>query len=202
MLAIPLLLPMAATAPSMVYQEQYDTGNRVMDDMAYRLASYLMTERGQRAVYFPRDGYDGIAVLLKNPAAAFSHVVAGYYAGVGTIGASHNLLTEEFGPRIRLVSVITDAPLEPDAMPKAELCLHCGKCLRQCPAGCFTDTGAALYAMDKDACTAHHIALKEQHHWPCGYCATFCPVGEDLRLYRDGEVVTPAGVTHCQTFGS
>ena len=28
--------------------------------------------------------------------AAFSHVVAGYYAGLGTFGDSHNLITKEF----------------------------------------------------------------------------------------------------------
>ena len=201
-LAIPLFYPMAATAPSLLYQEQYNTSNRLMDDMAHRLAQYIMVEKKHRAFFFPRDCYDSIYVLLKNPAAAFSHVLAGYYAGLGTIGDSHNLITKEFGPRIRLVSVLTDAPLEPDRMQSQDLCIHCGKCLRGCPAHCFTDEGRSPYAMDKDACTRHHIDLVEGHHWPCGWCATFCPVGDDLALWRDVSAVTPAGITHCQSHGS
>ena len=173
-----------------------------MDNMSYFLAKYIITEKGYNAFYFPRDCYDSITVLLGKAAAAFSHVVAGYYAGLGTFGDSHNLITKEFGPRIRLVSVLTDAPIEPDQKCEKELCIHCKKCLKLCPAGCFTENGSGLYHMDKDKCTSYHIDLVKQHHWPCGYCATFCPVGEDLKRYRGMEVVTPEGIKHCQYYGS
>ena len=201
-MAIPLFFPMASTAPSMLYQEQYDTSNRIMDNMAYFLAKYIVTEKGYNAFYFPRDCYDSITVLLGKAAAAFSHVVAGYYAGLGTFGDSHNLITKEFGPRIRIVSVLTDAPIEPDPMINEDLCIHCKKCLKMCPASCFTEKETGLYEMDKDKCTSYHIDLVKQHHWPCGYCATFCPVGEDLKRYRGMQVVTPEGKKHCQYYGS
>lgn len=55
---------------------------------------------------------------MKNPNAAFSHIISAYYAGIGTIGDSHNLITKEFGPGVRIVSVLTDALIEPD--PKLE----------------------------------------------------------------------------------
>ena len=201
-LAIPLFYPMASTAPSMLYQEQYDTSNRIMDNISYFLAKYIMIEKKYRAFFFPRDCYDNIKVLLKNPAAAFSHVVAGYYAGVGTFGDSHNLITKEFGPRVRLVSVITDAPIEPDSKYEKNLCIHCKKCLTLCPAKCYTEDGDNLYTMDKDKCTEYHIELVNQHHWPCGHCATFCPVGEDMKMYRNIEPVTQKGKEHCQKYGS
>ena len=201
-LAIPLFYPMASTAPSMLYQEQYDTSNRIMDNISYFLAKYIMIEKKYRAFFFPRDCYDNIRVLLKNPAAAFSHVVAGYYAGVGTFGDSHNLITKEFGPRVRLVSVITDAPIEPDSKYEKNLCIHCKKCLTLCPAKCYTEDGNNLYKMDKDKCTEYHIELVNQHHWPCGHCATFCPVGEDMKMYRNIEPVTQKGKEHCQKYGS
>ena len=107
-IGIPLPAAMVSTTPSMVYQELYRTSNRILDDMAYRMTSWLIS-RGHRAVFFPRDGYFNIGVLLDEPTAAFSHVLAGYYSGMGTIGASHNLLTEEFGPRVRMVTILTDA---------------------------------------------------------------------------------------------
>ena len=200
-LGIPLFLPMAASAPSMVYQELYDTSNRIMDDMAYLLAKYITVEKKYRAIFFPRDCYYNIEVLVKNPNAAFSHVIAGYYAGVGTIGDSHNLLTKEFGPRVRIVSIITDAPIEPDPMLREELCIHCKKCLSLCPAQCFTPREGEIYDMDKVKCTEYHVRLKDEHHWPCGYCATLCPVGDDWNDYK-GIGITSEGIEHCRNFGS
>lgn len=201
-LGIPLYAPMMATTPSMVYQELYDTSNRVLDDLAYNLTNYLTTKLHYKAMYFPRDCYYSIEVLLKNPNAAFSHVVAAYYAGMGTIGDSHNLITKEYGPRLRIVSILTDAQLEPDPMLEKNLCIHCQKCLRACPNQCFTKTEGPVYKMDKIACTQYHVDIKNANHWPCGVCASVCPVGEDLQLYRGSKVVTEEGIKHCQSYGS
>ncbi len=74
---------MVQTTSSMVYQELYDTSNRVLDGMAYKLANYIISELGFRAIFFPRDCYYNIDVLTHNPNAAFSHALAGYYAGLG-----------------------------------------------------------------------------------------------------------------------
>ncbi len=82
-LAIPLFAPMVQTTSSMVYQGLYDTSNRVLDGMAYKLANYIISELGFRAIFFPRDCYYNIDVLTHNPNAAFSHALAGYYAGLG-----------------------------------------------------------------------------------------------------------------------
>ncbi|WP_400204064.1 epoxyqueuosine reductase [Candidatus Methanomassiliicoccus intestinalis] len=201
-LGIPLYIPMIDTTPSMVYQELYNTSNRVLDDIAYHLTNYITTKKGYRALYFPRDCYYNIEVLMDNSDAAFSHVVAAYYAGMGSIGDSHNLITKEFGPRIRLVSILTDAPIPPDDMQESNICIHCGTCLKKCPAQCFTENNSGIYAMDKERCTRHHLRIKNEHHWPCGICTSVCPVGDDLKKYRDVEVVTAAGVEHCQKHGS
>ena len=201
-LGIPLFAPMIDTTPSMVYQELYDTSNRVLDEMAYRLTSYLVTELGSRAVFFPRDCYYGIDDLVADPRAAFSHVLAAYYSGMGTIGDSHNLITAEFGPRLRMVSIITDLSIEPDPMLEKNLCIHCKKCLRACPTHCFTENGESVYAMDKVACTKYHVQLKNEHHWPCGICMDVCPVGQDLKPYRKQQRITDEGIAHCQRFGS
>lgn len=201
-LGIPLFAPMMDTTPSMVYQELYDTSNRVLDEIAYRLSNYISSELGYRAIFFPRDCYYNIEALSGNPNAAFSHVIAGYYAGIGTIGDSHNLLTKEFGPRVRIVSILTDAPAEPDEMLEKNLCIHCKKCLKSCPSHCFSENGNGVYQMDKNACTRYHIKIKEERHWPCGVCADVCPVGEDLKLYRGSARISREGIIHCQSFGS
>ena len=201
-LGIPLYAPMISTSPSMVYQELYDTSNRVLDDMAYHLTNFISTQLGYRALFFPRDCYYNIEVLLQDPSAAFSHVIAAYYAGMGTIGDSHNLITPEFGPRLRIVSILTDAPIPPDEMLKKNLCIHCKKCMYSCPSHCFSENGERLYHMDKIACTKYHVQLKAEHHWPCGICVSVCPVGADLQKYRGGPIVSLEGKVHCQRYGS
>lgn len=200
-MGIPLFIPMVHSAPSMVYQELYNTTNRILDDAAYRI-TLLLDDAGFKAAYMPRYGYYGIDALLGNHEAAFSHVLAGYYSGMGTIGDCHNLITKEYGPRVRIVTVLTDAPLEPDPMCPEDLCIHCGKCLRECPSHAFTDTGDGQYSMDFDACTRYHMKLKDERHWPCGTCVKVCPVGDDVRKYRGTVPMTNSGREHCGRKGS
>lgn len=200
-LGIPMPVAMIVTTPSMVYQELYDTSNRILDDMAYRVATRL-TEMGRKAIFFPRDCYYNVETLLDRPAAAFSHVLAGYYSGMGTIGDSHNLITPEYGPRVRMVTVLTDAILPYDDIMTEDQCIHCRKCLRACPSDAFTKSDDGIYDMDKDACTRYHVGLKEQRHWPCGRCVAVCPVGEDMGLYRGSRIVTDEGAEHCRIHGS
>jgi epoxyqueuosine reductase len=100
----------------------------------------LLEARGFRALPFPPTG-----LLYKfGERADFSHRHAAVAAGLGEFGTSGLLLTPEFGPRQRLVSIITDAPLEPSPMydgPKVCRPEVCGKaCVAACPTGALTQT--------------------------------------------------------------
>ena len=147
------------------------------------LAAWL-NSLGHAAIYLPRDGYGNLDILRRKPVASFSHVVAGKFAGLGTIGASHLLLTREYGPRVRLVSVFTSAELPGDPLIEGELCNGCRLCIRLCPAKVFTSVkGRPIADMDKDACTVRHQRLRLENRWPCGICAKVCAVGTDRKLY-------------------
>jgi O-acetylhomoserine (thiol)-lyase len=196
-----IYLPMLETTPSVVYTELYNTTNRLLDESAYRLSN-LLNSLGHRAFFFPRDCYGDISVLVKKPEAAFSHVIAGAFAGLGRIGFNHTLLTPEYGPRVRLVSVITDADIAPDKMPEKELCRDCGICASHCPAGAFTKSEGRLIAyMNKYKCAEYHQRLRDELRYPCGVCTAVCPVGNDRALYGKSSV-TPEGIAHCRNFGS
>lgn len=195
---------MIETTPSVVYSELYNTTNRMLDEIAYRVANEL-NQQGFRAHFFPRDCYGDISVLVKKPEAAFSQVLAGLYAGLGTIGWNHTLLTKAYGPRVRLVSVITDAVLPPDPLMKKDLCRHCGLCVKHCPMKALTPPAAGEHVqvaeMDKHKCAQYHAQLKSEFRYPCGRCAAVCPVGEDKKIYG-AHAVSPEGIAHVQDFGS
>ena len=182
--AVPMLLPVIESTPSINYQEMYDTSNRLLDEISFRLASWL-TQQGHASVCMPRDGYANLEILLKNPFASFSHTYAAKYAGLGTVGLSRNLLVPDYGPRVRLNSVLTAAVLQADPLQPKDLCNSCRLCERACPTTAIRSRNDGVIGdLDKDACTLHHIALRKEGRWPCGICAKVCPEGEDRKIYK------------------
>jgi epoxyqueuosine reductase QueG len=110
----------------------YSVLNWDLSAAAGRLVRYLEV-KGFKGLPFPPTG-----VLYKyGDRADFSHRHAAVAAGLGEFGFSGLLLTPEFGPRQRLVSIITDAPLEASPMyngPKLCQSDRCGyACIKACP---------------------------------------------------------------------
>lgn len=75
----------------------------------------------------------------------------GVEAGIGTLGLEVNILTPEFGPRIYLTGILTEAELEPDKIMTEQVCIgeSCSRCLHSCP----TDA-VRHFGIDKRACAA------------------------------------------------
>jgi epoxyqueuosine reductase QueG len=65
----------------------------------------------------------------------FSHRYAAVAAGLGSIGWSGNLVTSDYGARVVLDSVITDAVLSPNPMLESSLCDNCRTCVAVCQSG-------------------------------------------------------------------
>ena len=178
-------LPIVETTPSILHKETYDTANRVLDEMAFNLVRYL-NRLGQAAFFFSRDGYGSLRLLKDRPQAAFSHVFAAKYAGLGTIGMNNCLLTPEFGPRVRFVSVFTSAVLESDPMIKKELCIKCRACEKCCPVNAIIINDDEFKSdFIVNACIDRHIELVRDKAYPCGICTKVCPIGNDRVLYKD-----------------
>jgi len=217
-LGIPVLLPILETTPSINYVEQYDTSNIMLDQIAYRLSIYL-NELGHGSIFLPRDGYGDIKVLVEKPVAAFGHVFAAKYAGLGTVGYNNTLLNEKYGPRVRYVSVFTTLAIPGDPLIEKDLCNKCRVCQKLCPSQAFVTRKDDLVAqMDKVACAKYHDQLREEHRYPCGICIKVCHVGQDRNLYKSTDIKlyldekkaleeNPKdpryqGWVHCRTHGS
>lgn len=185
-IGMPLWLPVVETAPSNLGRELYDTVNLLLDQTAYRLAAY-MNRHGWPAISIPRDGYGDVDMLLTKPIAAFSHVWAARYAGLGTVGWNHILLTPQYGPRVRLVSVLSGLELAADDMIDGDFCSRCMLCKRNCPVGAID--GNEKYArLDRIACARNGVVLRQACRNPCSRCIKVCPTGADRALYHSVNV--------------
>lgn len=73
----------------------------------------------------------------------------GIEAGLGTFGLEVNILTPEYGPRIYLTGILTEAEIEPDQRITEQVCIgeSCSRCLYSCPSDAVRHFG-----IDKRAC--------------------------------------------------
>lgn len=53
--------------------------------------------------------------------------------GLGSVSMKGTVITPEFGPFVRFVFIVTDAPLTADAPFESSLCDKCGECATACP---------------------------------------------------------------------
>ncbi|RLI09625.1 hypothetical protein DRO32_00235 [Candidatus Bathyarchaeota archaeon] len=94
-------------------------------------------------------------------------------AGLGWRGKNNLLIHPEFGPRVVLGVVLTDAAVEEAGRPILEDgCGECDLCLHVCPIGALRPDGS----FDRFRCYRRNKWLKR----PCGFpCMRVCPVGMD-----------------------
>ncbi len=157
----------------------YDAINDRLDSIASRLGSLLQNE-GYRAYPIPASKRADDERIC----AVFSHKLAAHLAGLGWIGKSCLLVTPEAGPRVRLATVLTDAPLKPTGHAMESRCGDCRECVDVCPVGAFTgrpfleaEPREARY--DARRCEQYHQELERKNGvGVCGMCLYICPFGK------------------------
>lgn len=107
-----------------------------LDTISWRLAKFL-EEEGFASIPLPCTGFwrhRPYKSIKTTNTASFSHRHAFAAAGLGEFGWNNMVLSPEYGPRNRLVSLITSAELEGDPLYFGEpLCDRCGMCEKMCP---------------------------------------------------------------------
>jgi epoxyqueuosine reductase QueG len=146
--------------------------------MSYDLSRWL-EKRGFRATIVPAEGSEfGYWYADKSTLkAGLSLRYAAYLAGLGQYGLSHHLLTDEYGPRVRFMGIITDADLAPTGERRALLsdkCAGCGRCVEACPVGALTTSGEIRRERCKEYMFTELGGLR------CGLCLKACPVKRPL----------------------
>jgi|Deesub1362A_J573_1020465.scaffolds.fasta_scaffold00105_51 epoxyqueuosine reductase QueG len=108
-----------------------------------------------------------------------SHKHAAVYAGLGQIGKNSLLITPEYGNRVYLASIVTNAPMSYDIPFKKQFCdKECQKCIEACPVRAIPKDGSAL--IDKMKCYLYCKTQKERYPitkglYSCRECRRVCP---------------------------
>ena len=154
--------------PTPLYFHLYRQANYQLDRAALQL-SLLLEEAGFRSLPVPASQVIADAPMRGH----ISHRLVAWAAGLGWHGRNNLLVSPLLGSRLRLVTVLTDAPLTPDRPLQAD-CGSCRACLVVCPAGAIRDNPAHF---DLDAC---YRKLSEFRRLPfigqhiCGVCVKAC----------------------------
>jgi len=184
--------------PAHTYLHYYRVVNARLDDIALRLTGFLR-ERGWRAFPVPSSQ----RVSRDRLAGIFPHRLAAHLGGLGWIGKSCSLITPQFGPAVRLVTVLTDAPLPADR-PLASRCGDCTRCVEVCPAGAIKGVPFAFgqelsERLQPELCDQHLNQVRGRFgKRVCGLCLAVCPWGQqrprrEVALAEEAEEVPGGG---------
>jgi epoxyqueuosine reductase len=116
----------------------------------------------------------------------FSHKMAATRAGLGWIGKTGLFISEKFGPRLRLASILTNHPLNCSKKPiNQSRCGKCNLCVRECPACAATgqlwninvkrDEFFDAFKCRKKCRELSQRILKRDVSL-CGICVSVCPI--------------------------
>jgi epoxyqueuosine reductase QueG len=170
--------------PTPEYAEHYRGINSALDSLTSGLSRWIQGH-GYQAHPIRASHITDEKNLLGN----ISHKAVARMAGIGWQGKSLLIINPECGPRIRLATVLTDMPLEPDA-PLKNRCGRCAECAKACPSSAiksvsteshYSDREEALHFSNCAGKTLEFSALPGIGARICGVCVMACPFGRKNR---------------------
>lgn len=161
------------------YRHQtYDVLNRRLDLIASVIASEIQAQGYRVMPMAASERYDDERIC-----AVFSHKLGARQAGLGWIGKSCMLITPDHGPRMRWVSMLTDAPLKSTGSPMEQQCGDCMECVNICPVQAYTGRNyvegeSRELRFDAKKCESYISAGNSgKPGKACGLCVYACPHG-------------------------
>lgn len=175
--------------PTMPYYELYNSTNDELNLITAKICRFL-EQNGIpclqiKSTVQENDIPEGFGKTLRMN---FSHKMAATLAGLGWIGKTDLLVSEKFGPRIRLATVLTHYRFENLGVPITESrCGECALCVEMCPGraanGKLWDDSIdrdEFYDAFKcrDACRKLSRERLDKKVSLCGICVSVCPQGK------------------------
>ena len=141
-----------------------------LDRAGYAIARVLET-KGFKA-YHQMAGTGGTDQRYLMGLLSLKHMAT--QAGLGVLGRHSLLITPQYGPRVRLAAIVTNAELPSDTPMNKDFCKDCETpCISLCPANALVKPSQnSPYEINKFACRQY------LHTRPtCSVCLKVCPIG-------------------------
>jgi len=179
--------------PTLEYHEHYSLVNRELEEISLKICNDLKNEGIRCEPVIPTLAMSGeeFRPYFAELRYKLSHKMVATRAGLGWIGKTDLFVSGEFGPRLRLVSILIDRPVKALRRPvNRSLCGRCRLCVDACPAHAATGQSWDIHT-DRDSffdpfkCrkTCGELARKKLNSdiHICGICVAVCPVGRKER---------------------
>lgn len=164
--------------PTYTYFHHYRTVNALIDRITLRIGMFL-EQNGSNYACVPASQSHG-----REYHGLYSHKQAAIAAGLGSIGRNALFMSEKYGPKVRLGTVLTDMDLSLGYKKPLEknLCSDCMLCVKACPAMALSGEAFDLENPDKKIVDAASCSqyMKEKFQLigrgsVCGICMRKCP---------------------------
>lgn len=179
--------------PTLEYYEHYQSVNRDLADLTHRIHEELLASGIKSLPIVPTIALSSpdYSKYLDTLSYDISHKMVATRAGLGWIGKTDLLISEKFGPRIRLVTILleTNPGTIADAIDRSR-CGKCKICVEKCPAGAANGMLWNINVhrdrfFDAFRCREMCRELAKQKlnadERICGLCVSVCPVGKTVK---------------------
>lgn len=184
----PAIMAGIRNGPNQAYADEYTRVNELIDGFSKTLEEELRS-RGYRAMRIA----SSVRTDAVRLAGVFPHKTAATRAGLGWIGKNCQLVTREFGPWVRLGTVLTDLEGLCASPRERGFCGACVQCVEACPAKALK--GALWHPcmprealLDAHACDGWKKKNYFRYHQGrnCGICSAVCPFGSRTLVTKTG----------------
>ena len=170
--------------PETYTEERFDNGIQTAKAKLETIIAALeeILQRDQVKYWVPPVAQRNETELL----APFSFKFAAVNAGIGWIGKNDVVITEQYGPRVRLSAVLIDAPFDYRQPVTQSRCPEdCTLCIDACPCKALTGQRWTIDShrskiIDYHRCNRYRSAYipKLGRKNACGLCMAACPIGQ------------------------
>jgi epoxyqueuosine reductase len=175
----PQIMSGITIGPTKEYSAEYKRLNILLDNLA-QLTVHFLGKKGFKAkARFATFEEDKATLTAKLP-----HKTVATRAGLGWVGKSALLITEEYGSAVRLVTVLTDATLSTGKSINSSRCGDCTACVDACPARTLADRNWQAGVPRESLFDAYTCRKKAREQSArligesksiCGLCIVACP---------------------------
>jgi epoxyqueuosine reductase QueG len=181
------------SGPTSEYLKHYHNINSTLNKIAFDIKDLINSHRRKAEVIrstLETDEEEDYPNYFETLSVDFSHKMAATRSGLGWIGKTALFVSPRYGPRLRLVSVLTTQKFDTGPPVKTSLCGECEICVKKCPASAANGKLWTPGVERNDFYDAHACRNKareltqtrlKKDDTVCGICVAMCPLGGEKR---------------------